>query len=62
MEACVHGDVPIAPVYSIADCFADRFKELIDALLKSRHPKDWYRAYFNYGLLRKTLGMKRMGF
>ena len=32
---------------------------LIVELLKSRHPKNWFRAYLNLGLMRKILGQPR---
>lgn len=35
------------------------FKELITELLKSRKPKEWFRAYFNYGLINFIRGRAR---
>jgi MoaA/NifB/PqqE/SkfB family radical SAM enzyme len=36
------------------------FKELIAELLKSKRPKNWFRAYFNYGLVNYVKGNKRL--
>lgn len=36
------------------------FRELIDKLLKEKHPKSWARAYFNYGLVNYIRGNKRL--
>lgn len=33
---------------------------LSESLLKSRHPKDWFRAYFNYGLMNYLQGNERL--
>ena len=33
---------------------------LIEEMLKSRHPKNWFRAYLNLGLMKKILGQPRM--
>ena len=33
---------------------------LILEMLKSRHPKNWFRAYLNLGLMKKILGQPRM--
>jgi len=33
---------------------------LVTELLQSRHPKDWFRAYFNYGLMRYIQGEPRL--
>ncbi|MBN1792913.1 radical SAM protein [Candidatus Woesearchaeota archaeon] len=38
----------------------DEFKKLIDELLASKKPKDWFRAYFNYGLINFINGNKRL--
>ncbi len=38
----------------------DSFKKLIFELLKSKRPKDWFRAYFNYGLINYIRGKKRL--
>lgn len=35
-------------------------KELADDLLKSSRPKDWFRAYFNYGLMNYLQGNERL--
>lgn len=39
---------------------ADEFYTLIDKLLKSKHPKKWFRAYFNYGLINYIYGNERL--
>ncbi len=36
------------------------FKELIDELLKTRRVKNWFRAYFNYGLINYIRGRPRL--
>jgi MoaA/NifB/PqqE/SkfB family radical SAM enzyme len=38
----------------------EEFKKLIKELLKSKKPKDWFRAYFNYGLTRYVDGKPRL--
>ncbi|MHA1783140.1 MAG: radical SAM/SPASM domain-containing protein [Promethearchaeota archaeon] len=38
----------------------DEFKKLICELLKSKRIKDWYRAYFNYGIINYIKGNKRL--
>ena len=38
----------------------DEFKKLIKELLKSNKPKNWFRAYFNYGLINYINGNKRL--
>jgi len=35
------------------------FQKLINLLLRSKRPKDWFRAYFNYGLINYINGNKR---
>ena len=35
-------------------------KELASDLMRSRHPKDWFRAYFNYGLMNYLQGHERL--
>jgi MoaA/NifB/PqqE/SkfB family radical SAM enzyme len=35
-------------------------KELTQDLLRSRRPKDWFRAYFNYGLMNYLQGRERL--
>ena len=37
----------------------DELKKLITELLRSRSPKKWFRAYFNYGLMNYIYGEKR---
>ena len=36
------------------------FSKLIKLLLQSKRPKDWFRAYFNYGLINYIYGNKRL--
>jgi MoaA/NifB/PqqE/SkfB family radical SAM enzyme len=36
------------------------FKKLVKELLHSKKPKDWFRAYFNYGLINYINGNKRL--
>ena len=36
------------------------FRELIGELLGSKKPKDWFRAYFNFGLINHIQGKPRM--
>jgi radical SAM protein with 4Fe4S-binding SPASM domain len=36
------------------------FKELIERLLKENHPKSWFRAFFNLGLINYIRGGKRI--
>lgn len=38
----------------------DYFVELIRELFKTRKIKNWYRAYFNYGLIRRIKGLPRL--
>ena len=38
----------------------EEFKKLIKLLLHSKRPKDWFRAYFNYGLINYIKGRKRL--
>jgi len=40
----------------VVDCF----KEIVRELLKSKKPKNWFRAYFNYGLINYIRGNKRL--
>jgi Fe-coproporphyrin III synthase len=42
------------------DEIAGSFRRLIEQLLASRRIKDWYRAYFNYGLINYVRGGKRL--
>lgn len=39
---------------------AENFEKLINALLESRQPKKWFRAYFNHGLINYIYGQKRL--
>ncbi|MDI6784245.1 MAG: radical SAM protein, partial [bacterium] len=39
---------------------AAEFQKLVKELLKSRRIKNWYRAYFNYGLINFIYGGKRL--
>ena len=36
------------------------FGKLVKLLLRSKRPKDWFRAYFNYGLINYTKGNNRL--
>lgn len=36
------------------------FEELINRLMKERHPKSWFRAFFNLGLINYIRGGRRM--
>jgi len=38
----------------------DELKKLIEKLLGSRQPKNWFRAYFNYGLVNYVKGNPRL--
>jgi radical SAM protein with 4Fe4S-binding SPASM domain len=38
----------------------DKFEELINRLLKERHPKAWFRAFFNLGLINYVRGGRRL--
>lgn len=38
----------------------EEFKKLVDELLKSKRIKDWFRAYFNYGLINYIKGNPRL--
>ena len=38
----------------------EEFGKLVEELLKSNKPKDWFRAYFNYGLINFVQGNKRL--
>ncbi len=49
-------DNAIAKQEEVESCF----KELIDELLKTRRLKNWFRAYFNYGLINYVRGNKRL--
>lgn len=39
---------------------SESFRELIRALFKTRRPKNWFRAYFNHGLINYVNGGKRL--
>ena len=39
---------------------AENFEALVNALLRSRSPKKWFRAYFNHGLIRYIYGQERL--
>ena len=39
---------------------AAQFETLINALLRSPKPKNWFRAYFNHGLIHYLCGQKRL--
>jgi len=39
---------------------AKKIEELIIQMLKSKSPKNWFRAYLNLGLIRKILGQPRL--
>jgi len=41
------------------DMVAGEFSKLINEFLKSSRPKDWFRAYFNYGIINYIYGGKR---
>ena len=38
----------------------EEFDKLVNLLLKSKKPKDWFRAYFNYGLINYVKGNNRL--
>lgn len=42
------------------DMVIEEFKRLIKLLLRSNRIKDWFRAYFNYGLIQYIMGRKRL--
>ena len=39
---------------------AQELENLINELLQSNHPKKWFRAYFNHGLINYIYGQKRL--
>ncbi len=41
------------------DIVSNEFSKLVVELLKSKSPKKWFRAYFNYGLINYAQGGKR---
>jgi MoaA/NifB/PqqE/SkfB family radical SAM enzyme len=45
--------------YKDKDKVAKTFENIAQELLKTNKPKNWFRAYFNMGLARKTRGEKR---
>jgi MoaA/NifB/PqqE/SkfB family radical SAM enzyme len=49
-------DNAIAKREEVESCF----KELIGELLKTKRVKNWFRAYFNYGLINYVKGNKRL--
>lgn len=42
------------------DAVIECFEELIEELLRTRKPKNWFRAYFNYGLINYIKGNSRL--
>lgn len=38
----------------------ENFELLINKMLKSKHPKEWFRAYFNHGLINYIYGNDRL--
>ena len=38
----------------------EEFKKVVEELLKSRRVKNWFRAYFNYGLMQYIDGKPRL--
>ena len=42
------------------DIAIEEFEKLVNELLMSRKPKDWFRAYFNYGLINYIKGKPRL--
>lgn len=38
----------------------ENFRRLIHSLMKENHPKSWFRAYFNLGLINYIRGQKRL--
>jgi radical SAM protein with 4Fe4S-binding SPASM domain len=42
------------------ECVTFQFEKLIKQLLKSGKPKDWFRAYFNHGIINYIQGNKRL--
>lgn len=42
------------------DEVSDNFFDLADMLLKEKRPKDWFRAFFNIGLINYIYGKKRL--
>ena len=46
--------------FSEPEAAKEEFKKLIGELLKSKKVKNWFRAYFNYGLTRYIDGKPRL--
>jgi len=42
------------------DLIRECFEDLIWELLQTKRVKNWYRAYFNYGLIRRVYGLPRL--
>jgi MoaA/NifB/PqqE/SkfB family radical SAM enzyme len=42
------------------DMVCAEFRKLINLLFQSKRPKDWFRAYFNYGLINYIKGNQRL--
>ena len=49
-------DNEISDKDKVIECFV----ELINELLKTRRPKNWFRAYFNFGLINYVKGKSRL--
>ena len=47
-------------VITNVDEVCDHFEELVNRLLKENHPKSWFRALFNVGLINYIKGGRRM--
>jgi MoaA/NifB/PqqE/SkfB family radical SAM enzyme len=45
---------------TLKDEISDSFRQLIRELFKTRRPKNWFRAYFNHGLINYVNGGKRL--
>jgi Fe-coproporphyrin III synthase len=61
--ACVHNSYyfhKFDNVVTNTQMFKDNLKTLITDLLSSKRVKNWFRGYFNYGLLNYALGGKRL--
>lgn len=42
------------------EAIAEEFEKLSQVMLKSKRPKDWFRAWFNHGMANRVLGNKRI--
>lgn len=42
------------------DVVSENFKKLMEMQMKEKHPKSWFRAYFNMGLINYVNGGKRL--